>query len=230
MLRKLMLSIVAAGLACPCLATAQTTGQGIPAKASHGDVSVRVVAPIFSQLLAMSLPAGFVTADEHTTGPSYLREAVPRGETVDDWSQMITVTGAQGMARNPDVTPIGIAADLGGGFRRACPTSFSGVGVESAKVDGNDAFVAFLGCGEAGQHDGKPYSESAIVLVIKGQQDYYTIQWAVRGPASAEPLAFDRAGWLQRLNQLVPVVLCQEAAGEKEPYPSCVVRKVVQRF
>jgi hypothetical protein len=104
------------------------------------------------------------------------------------------------------------------------------VGVEAARVDGNDAFVAFLGCGEAGQRKGVAYSESAIVLVIKGQQDYYTVQWAVRGAASATPLAFDRASWLQRLNQLAPIVLCRKVTGEKEPYPSCVGRKVEQQF
>lgn len=230
MLRKFLFSILAAGLVCPCLVAAPAAGRDIAAKGPQRDASVRAVTPIFSQLLAMSLPAGFVPSDEHINGPSYRQEAVPKGETVDDWSQMITVTGAQGMTQHPGVTPSGIAADLGVGYQRVCPESFTGVGVEAVQVDGNDAFVAFLGCGVAGERKGAPYSESAIILVVKGLQDYYTVQWAVRGEASTTPLAFDRAAWLQRLNQLAPIVLCRKVAGEKEPYPSCVERKVVQRF
>lgn len=230
MLRKYLVLSWVAGLAISFVAMAQAAENHVLDKAPKGDVSIRTITPIFGQLLAMDFPAGFDVANEQVSGTSYLREAVPKGETVDDWSQMITVTGMRGVAQNPKLDPIRIAAEIGAGYQGGCPTSFTGVGVASAPVDGHDAFVAFLGCGTVGGHKGEPYSESTIILVVKGRQDYYTVQWAVRGAASATPQAFDRATWLRRLNQLAPIVLCDRVAGEAEPYPSCVGRKTGERF
>ena len=63
---------------------------------------------------------------------------------------------------------------------------------------------------------------AALIIAIKGESDYYTIQWAERGKASAEPFAPDRAAWEKRVAELGPIRLCRIVAGEKAPYPSCV--------
>lgn len=60
--------------------------------------------------------------------------------------------------------------------------------------------------------------------MVKGTQDYYSIQWAERGPAQAIRVVFDEQHWLARLKELMPVVLCDRVTGEKAPYPSCVSR------
>jgi hypothetical protein len=44
------------------------------------------ISPIFGQLVRFSMPTTFVAASERTNGPSYVREAVLKGETVSRWT------------------------------------------------------------------------------------------------------------------------------------------------
>ena len=39
--------------------------------------------------------------------------------------QMITVTGAKGVAANPEVTPEKFAVSMAAGFKKACPETFA---------------------------------------------------------------------------------------------------------
>ncbi len=80
-----------------------------------------------------------------------------------------------------------------------------------------------MACGTAGDGS-KSHSEAALIVAIKGEQDYYTIQWAERGAAQATPLTFDVQHWLGRLRQLMPIFLCARIPGDKAPYPSCSSR------
>ena len=68
--------------------------QRADAGSDRAPTSLTAISPIFGQLVAFSQPLGFVVAFEQPTADRYIREAVPNGETIDDWSQMITVTGA----------------------------------------------------------------------------------------------------------------------------------------
>ncbi len=181
---------------------------------------VRAVMPVFSQLVAFSYPTGFVPAFEEARNGRYIQESVLKGESVQSWSQMITVTGAKGLASHPDATPMRFASGMAAGFRRACPDSFAGRGLGEVKLGGHDAFVSVISCGNVSAAAGAR-SESMLLIVIKGEQDYYTVQWAERGEASAAPLSFDSAKWGQRLKQLAPLALCPIVAGEAAPYPSC---------
>jgi hypothetical protein len=74
--------------------------------------SVTVISPIFGQLVRFSMPSNFVAAHEATKDTFYIREAVLKGETVNRWTQMITVTGAKGLAGAPF-----FSARAGGGNR-----------------------------------------------------------------------------------------------------------------
>lgn len=185
--------------------------------------SVRTITPIFSQLVMFSLPKGFVPAFEDAKGGQYIREAVLEGESVTKWSQMITVTGAKGLASNLNLTPARFAGGIAGGFRRVCPDSYGATGLGEIRFGSHDAFAAFISCGVASP-TGEPYSESLLLIVIKGENDYYTIQWAERGDASKTPIKFDEAKWLDRLKGLAPIKLCPIVPGEAAPYPSCMGR------
>ncbi|MDH2346499.1 hypothetical protein [Bradyrhizobium sp. SSUT77] len=83
-----------------------------------------------------------------------------------------------------------------------------------------EGFVAVIGCGRV---DSGPtrHSETALLVTLKGTTDYYTIQWAERGPESDEPPVNDDR-WQARLRALSPIELCPILAGEAAPYPSCV--------
>ena len=72
-------------LAAPLLASAEPAG-----KEPH----MTAISPVFHELVAFTLPAEFKSQNasyERTNGPFYIREHVPAGETVDHWTQMITL-------------------------------------------------------------------------------------------------------------------------------------------
>jgi len=64
----------------------------------------------------------------------------------------------------------------------------------------------------------------ALMVVVKGSADVYTIQWAERAPSPAEKPAIDDAKWQDRLSKLKPIRFCPIVPGEAMPYPSCVGR------
>jgi hypothetical protein len=183
--------------------------------------SVRAITPIYSQLLTDSLPKGFVPVFVNTTGGSYIQESVLEGESVKNWSQMITVTGAKGLSSNPNVTPIRYASFIAGGFKRDCPKSFSATSFGEITIGIHDAFAAAVSCGISNPDGEEPYSESVLLIVVKGENDYYTIQWAERGDASETPIKFDNVKWIDRMKKLTPINLCPIIPGESAPYSSC---------
>ncbi len=178
-----------------------------------------VISPIFGQLVRFQMPLSFVVVYENTKGTQYTREAVPKGETVERWTQMITVTGYKGLAANANVTPEKFAGGIAGGFKRLCPDSFAAKGLGATKFSGADAYVAVAGCGTV-----QGRSETVLIVVVKGVADYYTFQWAERGAAGPAP-AVEDIRWTDRLRALQPIALCGIVPGETAPYPSCISKK-----
>jgi hypothetical protein len=186
--------------------------------------SVTAISPIFGQLVAFSLPSDFVVANEKADGSRYIREAVPTGETVDDWTQMITVTGAKELALNRNVTTIQVASTVANGFQKRCPKTFAATSFGHMDVDGFRAFAVVAGCGSVDTGNGKN-AETALILAIKGGGDFYTLQWAERSAASDKPPAVEAPVWKERLERLGPIRLCHIVTGETPPYPSCTQAK-----
>lgn len=184
--------------------------------------SLRVISPIFGQLVSFTMPSNFAAVFENTEGGHYIREAVLRGETPAHWTQMITVTGEKGMTLTPGSSPQIFAGTIAGGFKTACPDSFAARPLGETRFGRFEGFVAVIGCGRI---DSGPtrHSETALLITLRGATDYYTIQWAERGPECDEPPVNDDR-WEARLRDLSPIDLCPIMPGEAAPYPSCVNR------
>jgi len=64
---------------------------------------------IFSEIVTYPQPEGFHVAYQATNGDRYTLEMVLKDETVDQWTQMVSVIGATGKCRQPgcdrEVTP-----------------------------------------------------------------------------------------------------------------------------
>jgi hypothetical protein len=182
--------------------------------------SFRVISPIFGQLVSFAMPSNFSVVFENTKGGHYIREAVLKGETAERWTEMITVTGEKGMALVSGSSPEKFAGSIASGFKSACPDSFAARPLGATTFGRFEGFVAVIGCGRV---DSGPtrHSETALLVTLKGTTDYYTIQWAERGPESDEPPVNDDR-WQTRLRALSPIELCPILAGEAAPYPSCV--------
>ena len=113
---------------------------------------------------------------------------------------------------------------MGMGFKRACPNTFTGAAFGAFKIDGYLSYVLVAGCGTDASR-GQTYSETTLIVVIKGVEDYYTLQWSERGPPSDTAIPFDKEKWRSRVSVLSPIKLCQRVDGERPPYPSCMDRK-----
>ena len=109
--------------------------------------SLRVISPIFGQLVSFAMPSHFAAVFENTRDGHYIREAVLKGETPERWTQMITVTGEKGMTRTPGASPENFAGTIAGGFRSACPDSFAARPFGALKFGRFEGFGAVIGCG-----------------------------------------------------------------------------------
>lgn len=182
--------------------------------------AVRV--PVYSQIVALPLPPPFDAEPEYEAeqSGSYLVENVPPGETVEDWSQMLTVSGTQGAVPG-DADPAALAEAVAGrlleGYRQACAAPVEALSFDAPPGGAAQAtFLAWLGCPDVAGADG---AEDMAVLVLIGTQDIYTLQWAERGPPRSDPGMAPR--WSERLEMLATAGLCDPVAGEAAPYPSC---------
>ena len=136
---------------------------------------------------------------------------------------MITVTGHKGRPAIAKFTPQGFAGSIAGGFKGACPETFVARSFGETKLGDQDAFVAVAACGKVNASaDG--HSETALIVVVRGSTDAYTIQWAERTASQPSGAAIDEAKWQERLHALMPIRFCPIVAGEAAPYPSCLQR------
>ncbi len=171
--------------------------------------------PVYSKILAYPVPTTFEAAFENEADGSYILEFIPSGETVDAWTQMITVTGAKDMAAKSGA-PVDYGSILGNQFKTACPETFRAWDQGAVEIMGASASQVFtFACGDLGG-----YSEMATILVAFGPEDVFTFQWAERGEPVAQPDT-DPAVWNPRAQSLVKLRLCDIVAGEEPPYPSC---------
>lgn len=214
-MRSALPTLVAVGLLCGSAAPSHAES---PAAAT----SLTVISPVFGQLVRFSMPANFAAVSESTRDNFYIREAVLKGETARQWSQMITITGARGQADADNFSPQGLAGVIAGGFKRACPDSFVAHGLGATKFGAHEAYAAVAGCGKVGA-DG--HSETALIIAVKGSSDAYTIQWAERTQPASSGRDIDEAKWQGRLHELMPIRLCAIVPGEAAPYPSCLQQK-----
>lgn len=120
----------------PACAAVVSAADGGCATAGGDDGSFRTISPIFGQLVVVNLPKGFVPASEKVKEDFYIREAVPKGESVQTWRQMITLTGAKGLATKPGATPRAerqIQNRLAGSLFSASPSCKSGSKLNSRR-------------------------------------------------------------------------------------------------
>jgi hypothetical protein len=214
--KKLLLLACLASCACPVAAAQADAKNNTTDWNKYKPTSI--VTPIFSEVVVRPYPDGFVEAYANTHGANYINEMVLKGETFNQWSQMITTTGKEGLSSDANLTPRLFLDRIAGGFKRMCPDTFSARGIGTATISGHDAFFAWASCGTLKSAE-SAHSESTLFIAIKGTQDYYTLQWAERGPASSQPILYDEAKWGERLKKLSSVKTYPRVPVEPTPNP-----------
>ena len=213
--RSLVLGLVTTSfITSPC--HSQDATESVRALLDKGHTAVT---PIFSQLVALTYPSGFRPAFENATPVFYIQESVPMGETVEKWSQMITLTGTKG-GSDERLSAATLLQGVAGGIRNSCPNTFASKGLGKVNIGGYEGFVALVGCGHV--TSGAARSEVVFLISAKGASDVYMIQWAERGAPIEQAPAFDEATWKTRFQQLLPVRICDRVPNEPAPYMSCI--------
>jgi hypothetical protein len=177
-----------------------------------------VVVPVFDELIKLNIPADFAPAYSAANDSAVLWEAIPKGDTVENWTEMITVSAAKDSGYPGALE---FTRYLASGYLNACPTTFGDVDFGQVEVPGSaDGYAKWVSCGTVLQAP-VPRSEAAVIIVIKGKA-MYSVQWAERGPASAGDLPKVEESLLGRLEKLQDGLrLCSAVPGETAPYPSC---------
>ena len=179
------------------------------------------ITPIYSQLFLYALPDEFHTVSGGVTRKGHFtQQSVLAKESLQRWTQMITVSGDEALAFSGRTYPQKMIDDFGARMKKNCPDSFAMLPLNGVFVGSYDTVVAVVSCGSLGGQ-----SESIMQMAIKGGMDMYTLEWAVRGPPSRGPLKLDETQWTDRLRRLAPVRLCSVVANEQPPFPSCVNRR-----
>lgn len=191
--------------------------QAAPATPKYSATSVT---PIFSQLLKADYPEGFTTVTEQLTSVRYTREAVPAGEDAVRWTRKFTITGAKGLADDAAMTPSLFGEKIAQDLQATCPDSFSKKTLSEGEVNGYDQFIAALSCGAA-VREKNTSGESTLLIVIKGEHDYYSVQSSERSAPSPTPPPINTAQWLNKRKNLGAIKLCTPVPGETPPYSSC---------
>lgn len=180
---------------------------------------VRAVTPVFSQLVALTYPAGFVPVFQNITPDFYIQESVPAGQSVGQWTQMLTLTGTQG-------SPLSAAEYLqavGNRYQQRCPDTYRGQAFGKVRLGEYEGHAAFVGCGRTEEQPVR--HEMALIIAVKGSADVYTIQWAERGVAMDSAPVVNEPRWRARFEQLMPIRVCDPVEGEQPPYPSCLLKR-----
>jgi cell fate (sporulation/competence/biofilm development) regulator YmcA (YheA/YmcA/DUF963 family) len=131
--------------------------------------------------LLVSPPKNFEVAHDSRSGNNSITEFVPAGETVEKWTQMLTVQ----VFRQSQSDATAFLQFVGKKFSDACPgTTLVGRGIETGRVNGYVVSMLFLKCPK-NPETGKP--ESTVFRAIRGRDALYSFQQAWRAvPADQE--------------------------------------------
>jgi hypothetical protein len=147
------------------------------------------------RLVAPPLP-GFVEGFARANAQQSIREEIPKGETVEAWTRMVTTQRFVGLAER--ASPLEYAGNILGNVPRSCPGAHATTPV-TLTVSGRPAVQFQVDCPHS--DGGRP--ETFILLAVAGASDMHVKQVAWRGvpPAPAWGRAF-----------LAKVMLCATAA------------------
>jgi hypothetical protein len=175
---------------------------------------------MMSQTLLFQVPAGFRMLSEILSGANYTQQWVPEGEQGWNWSRMIQASGNKDVAITTDVSPAYFATQLALTFKRSCPGDYSGVDLGPAKVGGYNAHAAIVNCARLFVN-GQAKSETLVLIAIRGQRDYFSLQWSERADPLDAPFRADPAMVKEKYDRLLGARICKTAVGANLTTSSC---------
>lgn len=133
-------------------------------------------------LVAPALP-GFVIVHSAADARQSIRKEAPQGETVRNWTRMVTTQTFAGLARR--TTPTQYAGRILEGLPVACPRATASA---IQPISGQDGVRFKVVCPKTAH--GK--AESFILLALAGARDMHVKQVSFRGEASSDDFLWAR--------------------------------------
>jgi len=167
-------------------------------------VSLAAIPAAAEERLVQPTAPGFIVGYQAEAGGASIMEQIPAGETVHDWTRMITTQRFDGVARN--VSPEGFLQIMSQGLRRAC----AGATTSDVKL-ANGATVLRANC-PFNTATGKP--ETFFARTLAAGDRMHVVQAAFRRVPTAADVQWART-------YLNGVALC----GDKSKEPACTAAK-----
>lgn len=130
-------------------------------------------AQLKNENLLVSLPQGFKVGFSDSRNGMNMQEWVPSNETVQNWTEMVTV---QVFLNRTDLDPVKFLATLQQQWAGACKGSVA-TPVATSRVNGYPSASMLLRCPLL-ERTGKP--ETTMVKTIRGNDSFYVVQRAIR--------------------------------------------------
>src|SRR5262249_10340799 len=129
----------------------------------------------------VSPPPGFKVGFQDSRNGVSIQEWVPQGETVQNWSEMVTV---QLFRSRRDLEPRAMIDTIQQGSLKAC-TSSTPAAIVVVQANGYESATMVLRCPLNGE-TGRP--ETTAFRAIRGRDSFYMVQRAVRCVPDASQL------------------------------------------
>jgi hypothetical protein len=130
-------------------------------------------AQLSNETLLESMPAGFKVGYQVSHNGINMQEWVPEGETVENWSEMITT---QVLLGKGNIDPAQFVNSIGQKWLSGCPGSTPDA-IHSGTANGYPVSMLLLQC-PLNPQSGKP--EATLLRAIKGNDSFYVVQRASR--------------------------------------------------
>ena len=160
-----------------------------------------VAQPASGEFVRQAALADFVLAFREEGEGNLIEERVPRGETVERWTRMVTVQRFAGTAQR--LSPSNVLENIQTTLPGGCPGATTS-SIRTFTVSGRNAAQMRADCPILAQ-TGRP--ETFLILAIAGGSDMHLAQVAFRRVPTSEDIA-----WADR--QLASVALCTAASRE----------------
>lgn len=142
--------------------------------------------PAAAERLEQASPAGFVSAFRNAANGSSVEEWVPRGETVQRWTRMITVQRFAGVAERASAADY--VQTVAEGLPDSCPGAQVGA-IGRLVISGQPAARVRVDCP---RNPSTSLPETFFLLAIAGQSDMHVAQVAFRRVPTRADVDFAR--------------------------------------
>jgi hypothetical protein len=177
---------------------------------------------MFSEKVTLMLPAGWKLGYKDEKPLQSIYELVPKDQSVENWSEMITVQGYKDLGAREGSSPRFFLEVLQSRLRQPCGPDFITQNLGPQTIDGHAAHAVILGCPKMGAPASGAkigQSEIALYVAIKGKKDMYLFHHAMRGDAfdpKTPPITADNVSKL--IAKTDPLMVCALDVSERECY------------